>query len=126
LKQLEIRIEFVANRAFMLFVLSHILSGSGTVDPTLSLLTQEVSAAGTRLSNALRLEKYFRHLSEEYQKDDVIVRWKASRQLVECTVEDYIEATDRLFEAANRLCKSARASARAALAVGAYENSRAR
>jgi len=110
----------------MLFVLSHVRGSGGAEDPTLALLTQEVWAAGTRLSNALRLEKYFRHLSQEHRKDDVIVRWKASRQLVECTVEDYLEATDRLFEVANRLCKSARASARAALAVGAYENSRGR
>jgi hypothetical protein len=110
----------------MLMALTHVRGSGGAEDPTLSLLTQDVWATGTRLSNALRLENYFRHLSQEHLKDDVSVRWKASRQLVECTMEEYLEATDRRFEAANRLCKSARASARAALAVGAYENSRGR
>lgn len=66
-------------------------------NPTLSLLTEEVSAAGTRLSNAL--EAHFRHLSKELQHNDVPVRWYASGRLVERTAEDYLAAMDRLLEA---------------------------
>jgi hypothetical protein len=111
----------------MLFVLSDVPPDSSRAeDPTLSLLTLEVRATGTRLCNALRLETYFRRLSNEYPKSDVYARWDASQKLVEGTMADYIAATDRLYEAADRLCKSARAIARAARALGAYENSRGR
>jgi len=45
--------------------MSHVRDIGGAEDPALSVLTQEVWATGTRLSNALRLENYFRHLSQE-------------------------------------------------------------
>lgn len=84
----------------MLFIRKRVSPGrdqAGT--PTLSLLTLEVRATRTRLSNALRFEAHSRQLSKEYQHDGIAVRWDAPRKLVERTAKDYLAALDRLLEA---------------------------
>ena len=46
-------------------------------------------AVERRLSNALRIEAYFRCLCSENHGDEVLHQWKASRQLVTRALEEY-------------------------------------
>jgi hypothetical protein len=84
----------------MLLVRKRVPPGSDQAENrTLSLLTQEVWATGTRLRNALRFEAHFRQFSKEHEHDGVPGQGDASRKLSERAEEDYLAAMDRLLEA---------------------------
>jgi cell wall-associated NlpC family hydrolase len=95
----------------------HVARGSSRAEsPTPSFLTEEVGAAETSLSNALRIEKHIRQLLKEYQHYELLTQWHASRRIVERTAEDYAAATHRLIDDAAKQLSQASESRAALLA----------
>jgi hypothetical protein len=75
-----------------------------TVHATLTSATKEVLAAGDNLRAALRLEAAFRGRSLSKELDDEVrIQWLAARRLVDCALENYSAASQRLIELANRI-----------------------
>lgn len=74
-----------------------------TEHATLASATKDVLAAGDDLRAALRVEAAFRRQPSDELDDEARIRLQAARGLVDCALEKYSAATQRLVGVARRL-----------------------
>src|SRR5713226_7848509 len=68
--------------------------------PDLQLLKERAQASYQRLTSALRLERYFHQLSNQYPSSEVSEQWEHSRRLMRRAIGTYESGASPFSEAA--------------------------